>query len=228
MFRLPTIVKLLKLKNPFEVLIMGCCLSGGGSYEVIPQEILELSKHQCEYELKDSLSVTFYPSPHLKKEEYGLDILQHELFTSSSRLHNILSEIKCNNLISCNDDDLMICQQETKINPFIEAAIKSWSNHFPLSISPQTIWLLILQSISLYINMNNKYQKKNNEFLKKTKSSKDKIRLTPLPSQSNTSKNYDYSTTGTINNKEWIVKIKEFLGILENDIIADEITNDIC
>ena len=53
------------------------------------------------------------------------------------------------------------------------------------------------------------------------------IRLTPLPSQTNTSKNYDYSTTGTINNKEWIVKIKEFLGILENDVIADEATNDI-
>ena len=38
---------------------------------------------------------------------------------------------------------------------------------------------------------------------------------------------YDYSTTGTMNNKEWIVKMKEFIGIIERDVIADDATNEL-
>eukprot|EP01083_Nonionella_stella_P045870 122937_1 len=201
-----------------------CCAGTDENYAVIPLEILELSKHQCEYELTDSCSVTFYPSPHLRDpEDHGQETLQHELFTSSSRLHNVLSEMKCTNLISCNDDDLMIIQQESKINPFIECAIRAWSNHYPLHIYPQHIWLLILQSVSIYI-----YSKKaRNPLLKKNKSENDKIRLTPFPSQLHASKNYDYSTTGTINNKEWILKIKELLGLIETDMLCDEVTSDL-
>eukprot|EP00484_Ammonia_sp_Unknown_P029130 CAMPEP_0197025450 /NCGR_PEP_ID=MMETSP1384-20130603/5782_1 /TAXON_ID=29189 /ORGANISM="Ammonia sp." /LENGTH=589 /DNA_ID=CAMNT_0042453979 /DNA_START=36 /DNA_END=1805 /DNA_ORIENTATION=+ len=211
---------------------MGCCpVSGTTKYEVIPREILELQNHQCRYELNDSSSITFYPSPHLKDEQHGNEVLPHELFTSSSRLHNVLSEIKCNNLVSCNDDDLMIIQQETKINPFIECAIRAWSNHYPMLIAPHHIWLLILQSVSLHLSSNNHLiTSSSTPLLKRTASRSEKIKLSPLPSMlSNlaSNKSYDYSTTGTVNNKEWIGKVKELLGIIEMDLIYDETTNDL-
>ncbi len=118
----------------------------------------------------------------------------------------------------------MIINQESKINPFIDRA---WTEHFPLYISPQCIWLLILQSISIYI-----YNKKaTNPLIKANISEDDNIKLTPLPSQTidpNTPDDQSMTHTATnISNKECIMKIKELLSIIETDIIIDTETNDL-
>merc|ERR1719295_1598440 len=122
---------------------MGSCCTADGEiqkYKVIdqiPNEMLELQRRNPEVrsEMNDS-SITFYPSPNLKPDEdgdYNTEILTHELFTSSTRLALLTSEFE--SLVACHDDDLMIIQQKSKLNPFIQCCVKAWSEHFPLAIS---------------------------------------------------------------------------------------------
>ncbi|KAI6646008.1 hypothetical protein LOD99_13261 [Oopsacas minuta] len=61
-----------------------------------------------------------------------------------------------------NADTFMLIEDETDIpNPFIRAAFYAYSKHFPLSISVDDIWLIILQTASLKINNNSEELRHN-------------------------------------------------------------------
>jgi len=114
-----------------------------------------LSSYKCKYSV-DSDGVTFYPSPHLSEEE---DICTKQLettsFLKSQRMKDIQKKTKFVELEAVSDWDLQIVDDGTaNISPFILGAVKAFNNHYPFKISPNNIFLMILQAIAVNVDKN--------------------------------------------------------------------------
>merc|ERR1712203_899502 len=118
--------------------------------------------------------------------------------------------------------------EEPKGHAFIHMLTTAWTKQYPIQMDPQNLWLIILQSASQYLHSQSLSGKSIvNPLVQRGTSKFNKIRLTPLPSMNmmdTTSDrdcgrrpsmvlehSYDFSTTGTLNNKEWRQKMKEFI-----------------
>ena len=64
------------------------------------KELVEVYKHKCKYELNESKddnnqkSITFYPSPHVKEEEYGKEKFGGSFLKNSWMIRDNLSKLE--------------------------------------------------------------------------------------------------------------------------------------
>ncbi len=120
------------------------------------KEAESLYNYQCNYQINKDGSITFYPSPHLSKNDVCTKILPQETFLTSQKFKNIKEKVKgLNELEAIHDFDVTVCKDyTTNISPFIKAAIKAFNQHYPFKISTNNILLLVLQAIAVHVDKN--------------------------------------------------------------------------
>ena len=141
----------------------------------VNHECKNLHLCKCKYAVADDKShVRFRPSPHLydQKGEFRPDINKHgwdstnlkdDIWYDSikSAIDRAAKEANCTKLCSFTDFE---CNKEYRNNkvskaqrhkhPFIGAALHAYCSHYPLTLKPSHIWLLILQGIATHVELN--------------------------------------------------------------------------
>eukprot|EP01084_Bolivina_argentea_P290546 499090_1 len=127
------------------------------------KECMDLRKAKARYEINDETkSVTFYPSESANITA-SKSPLQTEEFMLSNRYKEIMKFLKCNKMEHIYSDSIKTVKTDSYINPFAAAAEFAFYKHYPLSIKPSDIWLLILHATSLHITRN--AEKLRNKFV---------------------------------------------------------------
>ena len=140
------------------------------------QNLYHYSKTQASKKTKFNSdgSVTFYPTD-IKLTPGDPKKFTRVKFTKSKAYRSILKGCNCKfskfpstNHEAINDLNTEIIEEFQSsgaiICPFITCAIIAWSNHFPLKIKPEHIWLLILQSTATHVEQN--AEKLRNKYVK--------------------------------------------------------------
>jgi len=114
-----------------------------------------LSEYKCKHNVSAS-GVSFYPSPHLSNEK---DICTKKLettpFLQSTKMKDIQQKVKWGHFEAISNWDALIVDDGTSnISPFILGAVKAFNEHYPFTISPNNIFLLILQAIAINVDQN--------------------------------------------------------------------------
>merc|ERR1719295_500510 len=112
-----------------------------------------LATYKCKHVVNKD-GVTFFPSPHLPSEK---DICTKKLdmtpFLKSQRLRDIQGKVKWAELEAVSDWDAQIVDDCTSnISPFIMAAVKAFNEHYPLKLSPNHIFLMVLQAMAIHVD----------------------------------------------------------------------------
>eukprot|EP01083_Nonionella_stella_P088737 247514_1 len=118
--------------------------------------LIRLKRHKCEHRIHADGAVTFYPSPFLRKDDLGKDLLSTKSFVETKQYDNIMMQMQCdsNNLEALCDRHCQIIDSPNDLHAFIVAIEMAYFMHYPLKISPSHIWLLILQSVGMHLDQN--------------------------------------------------------------------------
>eukprot|EP01084_Bolivina_argentea_P290536 499075_1 len=117
--------------------------------------VRELFDYKPKYKINGKTgSVTFFPSPHLKDNEYGKKIFPTEKFMNSSQLKHFLSKLGCSSIESTYDWDAEIVKKDDSFHGFARAMEIAYFDHYPLRIKVSHIWLLIMHAIAAHIDIN--------------------------------------------------------------------------
>eukprot|EP01084_Bolivina_argentea_P199757 341740_1 len=165
-------------------------------------EVIDIYKHKCKFEINDNgNSVSFYPSPHVKQDEYGNDLFDTELLCDSQLIKSNVNKLEGIN----NWDEKVIL--EDGICSFIQVCCKAWTKHYPLRISPSNILLLILQAVAIHVDKNS--EKLRNKYV--THSNKMKLKVNRI----------DVGWVMGSRNNDWSGVIKEFCEQIDKNTVND-------
>eukprot|EP01084_Bolivina_argentea_P290535 499074_1 len=121
----------------------------------LPKIVLELYDYKCKYHInpKDN-GLTFYPSPHLSKQQYGTKIFEKEKFIHSNQLKHFLNKLNCKSIESVYNYDAQIIKKKDSFHGFARAMEIAYFDHYPLRIKVSHIWLLIMHALAAHIDVN--------------------------------------------------------------------------
>eukprot|EP01083_Nonionella_stella_P182663 657802_1 len=118
------------------------------------KEVQMVYNHKCKFEINKSadgtaLSVSFYPSPHVKDDAYGKEVFEETPLTQSWFVKDNISKVE-----GIHDWDQKLIIEQDQICNFILCCCKAWTQHYPLKLSPSHILLLVLQGIAIHVDKN--------------------------------------------------------------------------
>ncbi|CAF1155751.1 unnamed protein product [Didymodactylos carnosus] len=123
-------------------------------FEALPKPFKDLYNHKCKYHVNDDNSITFYPSPFLKNDKIATKKLDKELFIDSNQLKYFKEKLNISELEGVDDWNCNIIKKSDNYHGFIRAIEIAFFQHYPISIKPSDLWLLILQGIAFHVNKN--------------------------------------------------------------------------
>eukprot|EP01084_Bolivina_argentea_P199756 341739_1 len=103
--------------------------------ETFRDEVINVYKHECKCELNGDNSISFYPSPHVKPNEYGKQVFDSQLLCNSWLVSKNVD--KLDGISDWNEKII----SEGSVCSFISVCCKAWTKHYPLKISPSHILL---------------------------------------------------------------------------------------
>eukprot|EP01084_Bolivina_argentea_P022842 42489_1 len=133
----------------------------------LPKIVTDLYDYKCQYKIDPNTgSITFYPSPHLLKKEYGKKIFKKEKFIDSKQSKHFLEKLGCKKIEYLYDFDAEIIKKNDIFHGFARSLDIAYFDHYPLRIKVSHIWLLIMHSLAAHIDVNaeklrSKYVKHN-------------------------------------------------------------------
>ena len=120
----------------------------------INKQIKELSEYKAPHNINDDGSVTFYPTSDKILNRNGDKYCENRIKTDKIKMDYILGKQGCGEALAYSSPDDKIAQLDDNTSGFISCTLKAWSEHYPLRLKCEHLWLLILQGVAVHVDKN--------------------------------------------------------------------------